>query len=576
MNRWFNTLTVEKPVIVQISGWGKHIKSNLMLFTICCIALSLHLYPISFPILILGDETIHLQGGLWIYQYIDNKWHSFFQIAFWGLIVLLISLRKKKGIGNFILNKFNSTSGSTRDNSRKYSIILLSIGFLTVYFLLLQNMSYTDTLVRYPPVSKFIYFITYSLFGINRISPRIVQLIFYLLCAVYLYRTICLFYEKETALLGASIYLFLPITFAYAHLGELVSGTIFFIIAISFYFIRFIKDGDDRDLVLAAFLIGIGFLYKKPLLLMFFICFIFLVFQNIKKRDYFSLIHVKILILSLIPVIPWMIISKFFSWRNFTVQLSNLTSLDNKIVPYFLLMSSNLSEIVFILSVIACLYVCFFQRNTLTVFFGLVFVVYFFIVVSDMAALSPRFSMMFYPTIVVFLSLFISRVIQKIRWRHAFKLCFIVLTTYLIIICAVAPFNKRFLTIMDRKLYYFPSDKAMKWVKDNVREDEKILTMRIMSALFYRDKYEIDRNKLIHYWYQLDDFSSQEKLRTFYKKNKITYIMIPYNKPYATGISLSYLIIQRIKDDADNELLEVAKFSQDENYIYIYKLKESS
>ena len=88
-------------------------------------------------------------------------------------------------------------------------------------------MTYLPSLIRYPPVSKFLYFLTYSAFGIDHIFPRIMQLIFYLLCAVYLYRTINLFYEKETALLGASIYLFLPVVFAYARLGELASGTIF-------------------------------------------------------------------------------------------------------------------------------------------------------------------------------------------------------------------------------------------------------------------------------------------------------------------------------------------------------------
>ena len=571
MNRWFNALTVDKPVIVQVTNLGKHIKANLWLVIVCCIAVILHIYPIFFPILILGDETIHLQSGLWIYEYIDTDWHSLFQIAFWVLVGLILLIRKTKVIDNLLCNRLsNSFPGLTKTNLFKYSVIFLSMVFLIVYFLLLRNMTYLPSLIRYPPVSKFLYFLTYSAFGIDHIFPRIMQLIFYLLCAVYLYRTINLFYEKETALLGASIYLFLPVVFAYARLGELASGTIFFIVVISFYFIRFIKNADNRDLLIVAYLIGIGFLYKKPILLMFIICFIFLIAHKIKKHNLHSLIHLKILSLSLVPIIPWMILSKYFSWRNYSLQLSNFTSLDSKIVTYFSLLSSNLSVIIFILFVLSIFYVCLFKRNTLTLFFGFLFIVYYFFVVSDMGWLSPRFSMLFYPTIIIFLSLFISRIIQNIKWRHAFKLCFVVLTTYLIIISSVSPLNSRFLTIMNKKLHYFPSEEAMKWVKENIKEGEKILTMRIMSANFYRVKYGIDRNRIIAFWYEIKDVSTPEKLRAYYQKNEISYIMFPYSPkyPYPSDI-LPYL-----KDNKDKDYIEVVKFNLDDNFIYIYKLKE--
>ena len=305
---------------------------------------------------------------------------------------------------------------------------------------------------------------------------------------------------------------------------------------------------------------------------MFIICFIFLIAHKIKKHNLHSLIHLKILSLSLVPIIPWMILSKYFSWRNYSLQLSNFTSLDSKIVTYFSLLSSNLSVIIFILFVLSIFYVCLFKRNTLTLFFGFLFIVYYFFVVSDMGWLSPRFSMLFYPTITIFLSLFISRIIQIIKWKHAFKLCFTILTTYLIIISSVSPLNDRFLTIMNKKLEYYPSEKAMEWVKDNVKEGEKILTIRIMSANFYRVKYAIDRNRIDNFWYELKELSTPAGLKAYCKKNNVSYVMFPYSPAYPN--SRNSAILKYLKDNRGGEFMKVAEFNIDDNSILIYKTNE--
>ncbi len=574
MNRWFNTLTIDKPLIVKPTDWAKHIKSHLWLFIVCCIAMVLHIYPISYPILIIGDETIHLQNGLLIYEYIDSNRHLFFQIAFWVIIVLIVFIRKKKFADNIIKSIITRSHGSIKDNLLTCSFFFLIISFLVVYFISLKNISYSLTLIRYPPVSKFLYFLTYSAFGINHIFPRIIQLIFYLLCAIYLYRTINLFYEKHTALLGASIYLFLPVSFAYAYLGELESGTIFFIVAISFYFLRFIKDGNNRDIILSAYLIGLGFLYKDPALLVFPVCLIFLIFQKIRKKPLYSFVHLKILSLALLTVIPWMIITKLFSWRNYKFQLSNLTSLDAKIVTYLSLLSSNLSEVIFIMFIASAIYICFFKRNTLTIFFGLLFIVYYFFIVSDMGALSPRFSLAFYPTITVFLSLFISRIIQYIKWKHAFKLCTVVLTIYLIIICLVPPSNNRFLIIENNKLQYYPSEKAMKWVKENVKDGEKVLAIRILSSAFYRYKYAINRDKIIDLPHNMEEFNTPEKLKKFYREHNISYLMFPYSTAYIK-LDITAGILEYLKNNTKKEFTEVVKFNLDDKFVFIYKLKDN-
>lgn len=565
MDSVFSALTIEKSLIAQNINWGEHLKSNVWLLVVCCIAVIIHIYPLTHPILMFGDEPIHLQGGLLVYDYIDVGWHKVFQAILWIVVLLaLITRIFKNRLGDF----FSSFIGS---DLLKIIFAFLFFGFLVFWFFFLKDMQYQTALVRYPPVAKIIYFLTYSAFGIHRVVPRIVQLVFYLLSAIYLYRTIDLFFEKEAALLGAVLYLFLPISFAYAHLAELPSGTIFFIVACAFYFLRFVKNEDDRDLIIATYLIGTGCLYKKLNLLLFIICVTFLVAHKIKKRDFDSFVHLKVLLISLVPIIPWMIISRNFVWRNYSFQLSNLTSFNGKIITYLTLLSSNFSGVVSIFLVLAVLYVCFFKRNALTGFFGILFTVYYFFIVSDAGYLSPRFSMAFYPTIIVFLSLFIFRMIQAIKWKHAFKLSFIVLTIYLIVISAVSPLNDRYLNIMNRKLIYFPSEDAMRWVKDNVMDGEKLIALRIMSYNFYRVKYGIDKDRLIGYWYNITDISSPEQLKEIYREKKASYIMFPYSPEYG------YIsdILPYLKDNRDNEFIEVERFNLDDNYIFIYKLKNT-
>ncbi|MEW6599502.1 MAG: glycosyltransferase family 39 protein [Nitrospirota bacterium] len=576
MNRWLNALFVDKPLIIRSTNPWKLIKENVWLVIVCLIAAALHIYPILRPILIIGDETLHLKGGLWIYEYIDSSNHLFIRTAFWVLVVLFFVMSKLKVGSTTILETLKSIfRPGLSGNLLKYFYALLFLIFLFSYFFLLRELPYHPILIRYPPVSKFIYLMAYSAFGINHIFPRFIQLIFYLLSAVYLYRTILMFYEKETALLGASIYLFLPVVFMYASLGELACGEIFLIITSVFYFIRFIRDGDNRDILITAYLMGTGYLYKDPILLMLVICFIFVTIVAIQKRSLHYLMNLKILSLSVLTIVPWMVISKLFNWRNYKFVLSNLTSIDGKLFKYMFLIQSNISLVIFILFVFSACYMCYRNRNYLTALFGFVFIAYYFAIVSDMAVLSPRLSMTLYPTISVFLAIFISSMIHYVNWRHAAKFCFIVLTAYMIVICSVYPLNKRYLNHENKKLYYYPSENAMKWVKDNVKEGERVLTIRILSSEFYRYKYAIARDRLLDLLYDVEEVSTPEKLKEYCGQNNITYLMFPYSAAYIQD-DIRVGIFEYLKNNFNKEFIEVASFNLENMFIYIYKLRAST
>ena len=572
MNRWFDLLTVDKPFIVPARGIADHVKDNLLLVIICTVAGLLHIYPLFQPILIIGDETQHLQAGLWMYQHIDDSWHILFQIVFWLLLVAGLIFLKVKKTDDGLLSRFDGLWGGKAGSKSKSVYIVSFILFLVIYFLLLRNITYGPQFIRYPHLIKLLYQFAYYAFGITHVGPRVLQLVFYLLAAVYIYRTISLYSSRETAIIGASISLFLPVVFVYAKFAEVGCGTVFFIVLISFHFLRFIKEGDARDLLLTSFLIGTGFMYKRSVFVMFFICAFYLVVRSILNRDVNYKNNLKVMLISLVPIIPWMIIGKFYSWRNYKIIWSNFIPFEGKVYSFFMNMPLDISWLFFVLFLISLVYFLCVKRNELSLFFALLFVTYYFFLALDVANYSPRLAMTYYPAIVVYLALLLHDVIDNIRWKHSFKVIYIALSIYLVSICTVPSLNAQYLSSVEfLKLKYFPSDVAMKWVKDHVNKGEKVLTIRIMSSDFYRVKYGIDMNRIVGMWYMIDEVSTPEKLRAFSREHNLSYIMFPYNPDYIKSSS-KLNILEFLKNNPYSEFEEIERFNIENNYIYIYKL----
>jgi hypothetical protein len=572
MNRWLNILTVDKPFIIYPENWLLLIKNNIWLSTTCFVAAILHVYQIESPVLMAGDEALHLQGGLWIYKYIDSSWNIYFQCSLWVLLVLFFWKRQtiKSAIADFIV-RFQ-----TNKLYRNFSIIFI-ICILSGYFFLLKDLTHYPSFVRYPPLSRFLYLASYMLFGINHIGPRILQLIFYLLTAIYLYRTIILFNNKETAFMGACIYLFLPIPYFYAHTAELGSGTVFFITAFSYYFIRYIEGGENRDLLLASYLISLGTLFHNLIFLTFFICVAYLIFIKMgsKGKNFVSGNSFKIIFISLVPVIPWLIIGRLFTWRNYNIIWSHLFSLDRH-AAFLSLIKTNISWIIFPLLLISIIFIVRNEKKGILLFFGLLFISYYLFLVADSVPQSARLSMAFYPAISVYISQFFSDITNKIKWKHSVKLICFVLILYLISISSVSPLNEKFYLEEKSKVEQYPTEMAMKWINDNVKEGEKILTIRILPAEFYIARLGISRDKIIDFMYDFDDVNTPQKLNSFCDENKISYIMFPYSEKPAKVI-VKKVNVQKIqiylKENEGNKFSEAARFNVGKNYIYIYKLK---
>ena len=569
MNRWFKAVAINDPVFACPEDFSKQIKDNMGLLVICFVAILSHVKFIVAPIYLVGDEALFIQGGLWVYDYFGAFWHKVTMYLFWTMIVIsLIMIPKKR-------NATGANAGLSTPNVDSERPILLTITILSIliiYFILLRNLpDIVD--VRYPPLQKVLYLFSYYVFGINYIGPRIVQLIFYILSAVYLYKTINLLYDIETALFGVSILLFSPIIFTYAHFAELGSGVLFFIVISSYYFLRFIIYQDKRGLLLSAYFIGTGFLYKRDIFLMFFICSAYLFLNKIKNREFCLIVPLKILSLSLFPIIPWLIIGKFFNWRGAWINLSNFTSLE-KVMSYLLLIPTQISWIVFLLFLISIVFVLSAKRNHLSFYFGFLFLAFYaFYTSQSLNVAVDRFAMAFYPTIAVFLAILLSSILQKIKWKHSFKLVYTGITMYFLLLCTVPAFSDGVISFRNIKEQYYPNGQAMKWVSENIKSGEKVLSLRVKPDLFYMDKYEIAPNKIISFWYnyRLQEISTAQKLRDFSRSNQVTHILFP-SGPYFKEL-FHNPILRYLQENVNNEFIEAAKFNLGDNYIYIYELK---
>jgi hypothetical protein len=570
-SRLLDNLIVNEPFITKPKNLSGDIKNHGWLLIICFIAVIFHSTRITIPILNLGDEALHIQGGLWVYDYVGRDWHRVLQFIFW-VVAGLTFMGMIKNVREAYLRIFNAVYQKvySRGSIKYYFFILLAISIL--YFLLLKDITYNLQLVRYAPVSRLLYLFSFLVAGITYIAPRIIQLTFYILTAIYLYRTINLFNDRRGALLALPVYLFSPIVFHYAHLAQLTSGVVFFIVLISFHFLRYLRDKDKRSLLLVSFFIGVGFLYKEDILLMFFICTFYLMFYRLKEENIIELKNeMKVLLISLIPVIPWMLIQRFVNWRQYTIHWDHFTSPVALVYPSLLW---SHSRIIFILFIISTVFVLIKKRNNLTLYFGLLLIAFYLFYTADYTApyKQHRFSVAFYPTMAVFLSQFLVNTIEQTKWRHSFKFVFLAIIIYLIFL-STNPYLSRY--VFPDKTLKFPVGEAMKWVKANLKWEEKIVAIRIMPVRFYCAKYGIDRNRFIQFWYELGEILSPERLRNYCVKNNIKYIMFPYSPDYPKGKEGKvFEFLKSLKEDRNNDFTEMARFNIGEDYVYIYKMRE--
>ena len=299
---------------------------------------------------------------------------------------------------------------------------------------------------------------------------------------------------------------------------------------------------------------------------------------------------VKLCYFSLVPIIPYLVIGKIYPNNPFGLDLSNwlkpgpafgyaavlpkqlsypLTALVMISMFFIILKKELLKPAVFVFFISFIMYYIFYTSTSINT--QLYYLLYASHENGGFLVGNERYPMFFYPFFSILTGLFITGAAKKIKWKHSFNLFFTVLFTYLILICTiwhVSPLNAQFVTYKNLESRYFPVDEGMKWVRDNLSEEEKVLLLRTAPASFYRDKYGIKRDKIVDFWYDLVEVSTPLKLKIFCRENKISYIMFSYRTAGEIDI-LRYLA-----GYIGNEFTEMAKFNLDGNYIFIYKINQ--
>lgn len=588
INRFFNSFTIEKPLVIRVTNWFEHIKNNAGLVIVCFLSLLLHIKPLSLDMIVTGGGEIpYVWSITWIYDFINKYWHRLFdfpiEYLYWLLIVVSILLVKQKNMINSIRNYFKDHKLS------RYGLIAFIIMFFFTYSYYFPNFDqHKYEMVRYPPVSRYLYLISFFTFGISYIIPRILQFILYILGAVYIYRSIYLFYKKETALLGATIFLFSPLIFFQASLGMLASGSVFFLILISFYFLRFLKDEDNRDLILSTYFIGLGFLYERLLMLMLIICITFFLLKKIKAKDWGSIGQFKVLLLSLIPILPMLKIVAVSPQH--APMLSNLLILE-RLTIYAVMIQSQISWIVFFLFLISYVAILFDEKNDLLLFYAYIFIVYYcFFTSMGEAGQCDRYALVFYPAISVFIAQFISRLSRIIRWKYTFKILFSALSIYLAVLCVIPRSSSSLTTYRyeNFEAQHYPIKKSTDWIRDKTGMNEKVLPLFLNAYKRYLEKFYAGGNIIIQQKiagagiYMKKVYDSQDPIEALKEqclRENIKYVMFAYGPNNAFFPNEKFTTVRKKKkfiyENISKKFIKVAEFNIDDNYIFIYKIRET-
>lgn len=199
--------------------------------------------------------------------------------------------------------------------------------FASLRFGLAEAIGKFETVLRYPPLSKFLYLPAYLLLGVHEAAPRLVQFLFLALTAVYLLRFVKLFKADPPLPLSCLLIAFFPTFFNLSISTELEAGTLFFFTAAIYHFIRAVGAGDRGQFLKSAFWVSAGFFYKQLLLGLFLsympaLALLWLVRREERPLFAFGL---KTLALPLLTGLPFILLSAAYGIRNTGLIYSNLT-----------------------------------------------------------------------------------------------------------------------------------------------------------------------------------------------------------------------------------------------------------
>jgi len=521
LHRWLNK--AQEPLFPQIdkSVVLAKIKENLPLVYLLCLYVILQIYPLSLPLKTLGDEHYHVYVSIPIIRLLSR--YSPLPLPFLTWVVVIFALavwqfwkKKKLNLKEPLLLSLIVIVALI------YAVILVRSG-------LMERINPEEHLFRFPPLGKTVHLISYLLFGVSVFTARLPQLVFYVLAAVYVYRIGLLYRNKLTAFNAAALFLFTPAIFHFGHIGFLSGGVLFLCAASFFYFARYLKEEHLRDLLLAVFFSGVGFLYKRVLLAILIILFTYLILRDLVRRKNLGQnlkSHLALGWLASVSAIPWLLIGNMYSPRNYTFRTSNWLGFEN--ITYTLrLIPEGGTYLMYLLFAVGIFYAVRKRRDELTYFSFLYFLMYYVFVNSERWRVM-RLALPIWLPVFILTAQFLAggNRGKKLKWLISllFAGYLIVASTFL----NIPPLEGRFTLAKDIQKDYAPYEQLFVYVKENLPPGSRIYAPAgCEPSHFYLYHYQLEGKYTWErkFWIKDKPEQSRDNLYEFCKKEDFSYLV---------------------------------------------------
>ncbi len=484
----------------------------------------------------LSDESFHISRGVWLIEplvaFANNLGIDYFW-AFRIFIVILIGLiwfsRKK------IASAFSKIK-----KPLAYAAPFILLG----YFFLINKIAvayhalkfgtpvldHLNWLTYYGPVGAVLYGLEFSIFGYSEFGMRIIQPLFIIGAALYLYQLLALRFENKVACAASILFMFSPIIFYFASLSYLEAGQLFFIVAASYYFVRSRIHSSLPDILTSFFFVAAGFMYKQPVLFLLAVFAVYLIAEGLlqMKLKLLKIIKERIsyvygVLFALVGIGPLLLINIFFDVRH-TGDLSvwgQWLSLEAWGV-YLSLIPRQTNFVIFILFIAGFIWAIriIFKKNEekqLTLYLLVWFVVWYLIHMSYIILVYGPIRIMvpFIPA-VIGLSMIVFHAYKKHAKIKSLLLLFLVVFTIT---------STLTLAYNDYQKRYVPIDEMFGYIAEEIPEYETILATTAPHPYeFYISKYNI-KNKFDYTSWEDYEKQTPENLYGYMKDENISYAL---------------------------------------------------
>jgi len=506
---------------------------NTANITILLIVVLLHIPFWTLPIHTGGDEQSHAGPAAFLLGKLDTIIPiEVLRIASYFFIILVVYIvwyfiKKEKIIP--ILPKINV----------RLLLFICYIG-LNMYFVAVNHLKVIDkigkweTILRYPPMSKFMYLSGYILFGIHEIVPRVIQFAFIAMTALVLIKIAKLSYTKISSSIFLATTCFFPTFFNLSNFSELEAGTVFFFALTTYLYLRSIKEKSIEYIFYCLTILAIGMLYKRLLLG----CIIILLLWSVyfyyadETQRKFYLTYIKNLWIPAIFGLPFIVVSWVYGVRGAGLMLHNFLDpavlvLNLKCIFYTL--GTVLTSLIAV-STFYCIVKSGFKSYIIN-FMLFLFVLYYIMISGTSAVGYVRHAQPFYLPLVFFCCIFLSDIAGKINSKVTstaliiFIMCIFIYHSVL----EEHPFQRK--TLSNRSESVYPYNHLMEYIKHNVTLPISIYApMECEPSHFYLAKYKLV-NK-VQWERKIQGELTTESIIQYMENKKIDFLFLPNVKEF--------------------------------------------